>query len=98
MRRYHPPEVSEAMQELARAQESLLAAAKAAWQEFLSDFAALYEPFKAAVSAPSVGHLLFCASARSYLMTLPASRATSSGRCHRCKQAVPGPSAALPRL
>ena len=49
--RYHPPEVSEAMQALARAQESLLAAAKAAWQAFLSDFAALYTPFKAAVQA-----------------------------------------------
>ena len=39
------------MQELARCRETLQAAAKQAWQAFLSDFAALYVPFKAAVQA-----------------------------------------------
>ena len=39
------------MQELARSQEALQAAAKEAWQAFLSDFAALYMPFKSAVQA-----------------------------------------------
>ena len=51
MHRYHPPEVVQGMEALARATELLQAAAKQAWQDFLTDFAGLYAPFKAAVQA-----------------------------------------------
>ena len=51
MRRYHPPEVVRGMEGLAMATERLQAAAKQAWQDFLTDFAGLYAPFKAAVQA-----------------------------------------------
>ena len=49
--RYHPPEVSTAMEALALATEHLQAAAKAAWADFLTEFAALYLPFRGAVQA-----------------------------------------------
>ena len=39
------------MEGLAQAAERLQAAAKQAWQDFLTDFAGLYAPFKAAVQA-----------------------------------------------
>ena len=49
--RYHPPEVSTAMEALALATEHMLAAAKSAWASFLTEFAALYLPFRSAVHA-----------------------------------------------
>ena len=49
--RYRPPEVRDAVKELEMARERLAAAADQAWQDFLGDFAALYTPFRAAVSA-----------------------------------------------
>ena len=42
--RFHPPQVTAAMEALALATEHLQAAAKAAWAAFLTDFAALYLP------------------------------------------------------
>ncbi|KAK9814927.1 hypothetical protein WJX73_002195 [Symbiochloris irregularis] len=49
--RFHPPQVSAAMEALALATEHLQAAAKAAWAAFLSEFASLYLPFRSAVQA-----------------------------------------------
>ena len=49
--RYHPPQVSAAIEALNLATEHMQAAAKAAWSAFLSEFAALYLPFRAAVQA-----------------------------------------------
>lgn len=49
--RFHPPEVLAGMEALSLATEHLQAAAKAAWHAFLTDFAALYLPFRSAVQA-----------------------------------------------
>lgn len=51
MNRFHPPEVTQGLQQLQVAQEHLQAAAQAAWEAFLGEFALHYAPFRAAVMA-----------------------------------------------
>lgn len=51
MNRFHPPAVLKGLQQLQVAQEHLQAAAQAAWEAFLGEFALHYAPFRAAVMA-----------------------------------------------
>ena len=51
MNRFHPPEVKQGLQQLEVAREHLQAAALAAWEAFLGEFALHYAPFRAAVMA-----------------------------------------------
>lgn len=51
MNRFHPPEVKQGLQQLDVAKEHLQAAALAAWEAFLGEFALHYAPFRAAVMA-----------------------------------------------
>ncbi|KAL3139906.1 hypothetical protein ABBQ38_004198 [Trebouxia sp. C0009 RCD-2024] len=51
MNRFHPPEVKQGLQQLEIAKEHLQAAALAAWEAFLGEFALHYAPFRAAVMA-----------------------------------------------
>ncbi|KAL2651439.1 hypothetical protein R1flu_019567 [Riccia fluitans] len=49
--RYHPPEVSRALDKLALATERLAVACKAAWDRYLEDFSSHYIDFRASVQA-----------------------------------------------
>ena len=49
--RYHPPEVRTALQALEISKEEYTATCKAAWKDFLTDFASQYGPFRATVQA-----------------------------------------------
>lgn len=51
MNRFHPPEVKQGLQQLDIAKEHLQAAALAAWEAFLGEFALHYAPFRGAVMA-----------------------------------------------
>lgn len=51
MNRFHPPEVKQGLQQLEIAKEHLQAAALAAWEAFLAEFALHYAPFRSAVMA-----------------------------------------------
>jgi DNA mismatch repair protein MSH3 len=51
MNRFHPPEVKQGLQQLEIAKEHLQAAALAAWEAFLGEFALHYAPFRGAVMA-----------------------------------------------
>ena len=51
MNRFHPPEVKQGLQQLDIAKEHSQAAALAAWEAFLGEFALHYAPFRSAVMA-----------------------------------------------
>ncbi len=51
MNRFHPPQVKQGLQQLEIAKEHLQAAALAAWEAFLGEFALHYAPFRGAVMA-----------------------------------------------